>query len=79
MVGVDAAVQRAAHNHDLILLTDCDSDSCLVQANTELSAELTQGTTVYLVVDGFDGAAGTYTLTLRQECPAGQDVAAWSR
>jgi hypothetical protein len=52
------------NDHDLVLLSDCDSDSCLIQVNTELSAQLTAGTTVYLVVDGYDGAAGTYTLNL---------------
>jgi hypothetical protein len=48
---------------DLVLLTDCDSDSCLVQANTEISAELGAGDYV-LVVDGYQGAAGAYELAL---------------
>ena len=50
---------------DLILLSDCDTDSCLVQANSELSAQLSQGAVVYLLVDGFNGAEGPYALTLQ--------------
>jgi hypothetical protein len=52
------------HDHDLILLSACDTDSCLVQANTELSLQLDAGAEVYLIVDGFNGAAGPYLLTL---------------
>jgi hypothetical protein len=52
------------NDHDLVLLASCDSDDCLVQANTELAATLTAGVTVYLVVDGYDGAAGDYELTI---------------
>jgi hypothetical protein len=51
-------------DHDLFLLSDCDTDSCLVGANTELSARLAPGT-YYLVVDGAgtaNPAAGPYTL-----------------
>ena len=50
-------------DHDLVLLNDCDSDSCLVQANTQISAELPPGSYV-LVVDGYAGAEGAYTLNL---------------
>ncbi len=52
------------NDHDLILLGDCDSDSCLTQSNSELSVQLTAGTTVYLVVDGFNGASGDYELVI---------------
>jgi hypothetical protein len=49
---------------DLIALSDCESDSCLAQANSEISAELAAGETLYLVVDGYEGAAGRYDLHL---------------
>jgi hypothetical protein len=55
-------------DHDLILLSDCDSDSCLTQQNTEFSAWLPAGQYV-LVVDGFQGAAGAYTLNLTTREP----------
>ena len=48
---------------DLFLLGDCDSDSCLVGANTEFTAELEAGIH-YLVVDGANGAAGLFDLVL---------------
>jgi hypothetical protein len=50
---------------DLVVLSDCESDSCLAQANSEVSIVLGAGETVYLVVDGFDGAAGAYDLRLQ--------------
>ena len=61
-------------DHDLVVLSDCESDSCLAQANTEISAQLDAGQTIYLVVDGYQvldddgnvvgGAAGPYELRL---------------
>lgn len=56
-------------DHDLFLLDGCDSDACLVGANTELTAVLPVGT-YYLVVDGYYGVAdtsanvGPYTVAL---------------
>ena len=48
-------------DHDIFLLNGCDTDSCLIGANTELSAALTGGT-YYLVIDGANGDAGPYNL-----------------
>ena len=48
-------------DHDLFLLNGCDTDSCLIGANTELSADLTGGT-YYLIVDGANGDEGPYSL-----------------
>jgi hypothetical protein len=51
-------------DHDLFLLDGCDTDACLVGANTEISAVLTGGT-YYLIVDGYSGNRiheGPYTL-----------------
>jgi hypothetical protein len=48
-------------DHDLFLLSGCDTDSCRIGANTELSAALTGGT-YYLVIDGAGGDEGPYTL-----------------
>ncbi|MCP4290466.1 MAG: hypothetical protein GY780_01355 [bacterium] len=52
---------------DIFLLNDCDTDSCLVGANTELSIQLTTGT-YYLIVDGAGSgsnvAAGPYKVAL---------------
>ena len=50
---------------DLFLLNGCDTDSCLIGANTELTAILTGGS-YYLIVDGAGSASnfaeGPYTL-----------------
>ena len=48
-------------DHDLFLLSGCDTDSCMIGANTEVSATLTGGT-YYLIIDGAGGDAGPYTL-----------------
>lgn len=61
---LDAWLTDNVPDHDLILLSACHTDSCLVQANTELSATLRAGRTYYLLVDGYLGAAGGYSLIL---------------
>lgn len=67
---LDAWLTDNVPDHDLILLSACHTDSCLVQANSELSAVLRADRTYYLMVDGYQaaqggaGAAGPYTLIL---------------
>ena len=49
---------------DIFLLNDCDTDSCLVGANTEFSIQLQPGT-YYLIIDGAgtsSPAAGPYAV-----------------
>lgn len=65
---VDAWLGGNQVDHDLVLLSACDSDSCLTQQNTEFSAWLLPGQYV-LVVDGYQGAAGAYTLNLTTREP----------
>jgi len=48
---------------DLFLLDDCDTDACIAHANTEFATLVAAGT-YYLVVDGYQGAAGPYTLVI---------------
>jgi hypothetical protein len=53
-----------AIDHDLFLLTGCDTDSCRVGVNTEFIAVLTGGT-YYLIIDGAGGGQpdeGPYTI-----------------
>jgi hypothetical protein len=59
---------------DLFLLGACDNDSCLVGANTELTADLTGGT-YYLVIDGAGGDEGAYTLSYATSYVGLADVA----
>jgi len=65
---VDAWLGGNLVDHDLILLSACDSDSCLTQQNTAFSAWLLPGE-YFLVVDGYQGAAGAYTLDLATREP----------
>lgn len=55
------------NDHDLVLLSDCDSDSCIVQGNTDIAARLEPGQYV-LVIDGYgsdgEAASGDYDLTV---------------
>ena len=60
---------------DIFLMTDCDTDSCLVGDNTELAAVLVPGT-YYLAVDTFGSntaPGGPYTLTLSAFWPGRLD------
>jgi len=54
-------------DHDIFLLNGCDTDSCLIGDNTEITANLTGGT-YYLIIDGAgSGAAadeGPYTVEI---------------
>ena len=50
---------------DVFLLTDCDEAACTAYGNTTINGEFNPGT-YYIVVDGYDGAVSTYTLTV--EC-----------
>lgn len=65
-----------AQDLDLFLLDGCDTDACVVGANTELVVVLTPGTW-WLVVDGYGAsapAAGPYTLTLETRWPGVPDL-----
>ncbi|MCP4799534.1 MAG: hypothetical protein GY893_06235 [bacterium] len=48
---------------DLILLSDCDPDLCIGMASSEFSAEIDSGT-YYLIVDGYLGESGAFSVTL---------------
>ncbi|MEE2830521.1 MAG: putative metal-binding motif-containing protein [Myxococcota bacterium] len=45
----------------------CDSDGCIAYGNLSGTWEAVAGQTYYLVVDGYNGAAGSFTLEL--DCP----------
>ena len=48
---------------DVFILTSCSSGSCLAFGDNTASANVGPGT-YYIVVDGYQGAVGSYTLTL---------------
>jgi hypothetical protein len=53
---------------DLILLGSCDTDDCLAQENTGFTVVLDPGVYV-LVVEGYQGSAGAYTLLMSARVP----------
>jgi hypothetical protein len=53
---------------DLFLLASCDGQDCLAGANAVLGVDLPPGT-YWLIVDGFNGAAGAYGLRLETRYP----------
>ena len=46
----------------------CSADACVDYGNTGVTATLTAGVDYFVVVDGYQGAAGTYDLTVT--CPS---------
>jgi hypothetical protein len=52
---------------DLFLLGSCSEDDCLADGQDEISIHLDDAGTYYVVVDGYQGAIGDYTLTVECE------------
>ena len=61
---VDAILASTTADLDLFLLTNASPTSCVAYGDTGLTASTIGPGTVYLVVDGFNGAAGSYQLTV---------------
>ena len=62
---------------DIILLSDCDTDSCLIVTNTEFTAVLSPGTYI-LIVDTYGPATSTggpYTLSMAGRWPGVPTIA----
>jgi len=49
---------------DVFLLSSCDANACSAYGNTEFTYDSAPPGTYYVVVDGYTGASGTYTLTI---------------
>ncbi|WP_437319946.1 MXAN_6577-like cysteine-rich protein [Sorangium sp. So ce385] len=68
---------RSAYNVVLALLdaTGCAEIACSADSSAAVTADLATGQTVYIVVDGADGEAGTFELAITRasapSCPAG--------
>ncbi len=74
---VTASITEMESGQDLdvfVLEDSCDASSCLAFGNIDANFEAQAGVTYYLVVDGYAGAAGTFTLELDcGEEPQGDD------
>lgn len=61
-------IPEAGVDLDLAVLDQCDEDlGCLIVADTGVSTVVPQVGTIYLVVDGYNGAAGSFTLELIED------------
>jgi len=65
---VTATLSGMTCDLDVFLLSDCDEALCIDYGNTSFSLELNAGT-YYVVVDGYNGAACAYDLTITCEEP----------
>lgn len=65
---LDITLSAPTADLDIFLLTECDEAACTTFGNTMVTGEFGPGT-FYVVVDGFDGAAGPFTLTVACELP----------
>ncbi len=55
---------------DVFLLSDMDPDTCIAAGDTYIQRDTLPAGLYYVVVDGYNGAAGEYTL--RVSCPTGK-------
>lgn len=61
---VDALLSGLSSDLDLFLLTGASPSSCIAFGDNAISAQGLAAGTYYLVVDGFDGAAGPFQLNV---------------
>lgn len=63
---------------DVFLLEGCDTETCIIGANSEFSISLTAGSKYYLVVDGYSAVADTashsYSLVMDCRLPGIQEA-----
>jgi len=61
-------IPEAGVDLDLAVLDQCDEDlGCLIVADTGVSTNVPQVGTIYFVVDGYLGAAGSFTLEITED------------
>lgn len=53
---------------DVFILSSCNSNACLAADDVTATASSQPPGTYYIVVDGYEGASGTYTLTVTANC-----------
>ena len=68
---------QAGQDLDIYVIEDaagCDATDCIAYGNTETTFEAVAGATYHLVVDGYTGSAGTFTLAVTcGTVPVGDD------
>ena len=63
-VGLTLTLSVMTADLDLFLLTACSADACLISGEDEISIELDDAGTYYVIVDGYHEAESPYTLTV---------------
>jgi hypothetical protein len=69
---VSAAITDLSADLDVFFLGSCDENDCLFYGNTSFTTNCLEPGTYYIVVDGYNGAASPFTLTVdcvECECP----------
>jgi len=66
-----ATLDDISANFDVFILSSCDAMSCLAFGNNAAKLRNAPPGTYYIVVDGYKGASGSYTLSVR--CGKGLD------
>ena len=66
-----ATLDDISANFDVFILSSCDAMSCLAYGNNAAKLRSAPPGTYYIVVDGYKGASGSYTLSVR--CGKGLD------
>lgn len=64
---ITATLTAGDTNLDVLILSDCDTNACVVADDTSAVYNNAAPGTYYILVDGRDGYAGTYTLTINCE------------
>ena len=65
---IDAELRMYTADLDLFILTDCDESTCVAFGNVAVTHLSAAPGTYYIVVDGYERAAGSYTLYIRSCC-----------
>lgn len=61
---ITATLSNLSDDMDVFLLSDCDVNACLAAADLTFTYQNAPADTYYIAVDGFQGASGTYTLSV---------------
>ena len=60
---ISATLSGMSADEDVFILSACDPDSCNASGDTSATYSSAPAGTYYIVVDGYNGASGSYTLT----------------
>ncbi|RMG66981.1 MAG: hypothetical protein D6722_14005, partial [Bacteroidetes bacterium] len=65
---ITATLSNLSVDLDVFILDACSAQSCVAYGDTSATLTNAQPGTYYIVVDGYNGASGDYTLTISCQC-----------